>query len=454
MTTLKEKVVLITGGAQGLGLNTAAEFAEEGCVLILSDINESSLSEAKETLTAKGAEVYIYKIDVSIKEEVDKFAQQILEKFGKVDVIINNAGIGHHGELEETSLDTWKKLLDVNFLGPLYHIYAFLPSMKERGEGHIVNVSSGQAYFRMPTWGAYAAIKLAIGAVSEILHFELKKYNIDVTTVYPYMINTGFYEKVESESLGGKLSMLLLPLYSQKPSTVSRIIFNAIKNKKKVEMVNPINYIAKYLHFFPLSSNITNTALTFAMAKGTNSNNQKSRIYKLLKSTFNSVGNLVEKTSGGLGFSMDELMIGEHEFNEGEGPKGKLPFQFKVNWGVDSLAKWSNPFDDSFLINNLEGTISIGGLGEEIPCKGKLELKYFDEQKIRYTFDFSVDDKDYEYIGEKSQIYPWNLPYSHTTCFGVVKEKTTGNPISKSITHFQLEDLPEFISSFKLKTAL
>ncbi len=165
------------------------------------------------------------------------------------------------------------------------------------------------------------------------------------------------------------------------------------------------------------------------------------------------MSSLIEKTKGGLGFSMDELMIGEHEFVENFGPAGKFPFQFKVNWGVDSLAKWSNPFDESFLINNLEGTISIGGLGEEIPCKGKLELKYFEDQKIKYSFNFTVDGKEYEYLGEKSQIYPWNLPYSHTTCFGVVKEKATNQVISNSITHFQLEDLPEFIRSLKLNKA-
>jgi len=453
MTSIKGKVVLITGGAQGLGLNAAGEFAEEGSILILTDINEVSLSEAKSILEAKGAEVHTYKVDVTVKKEVEKLAEKVLEKFGKVDIIINNAGIGHHAELEETSLDTWRKLMDVNFWGPLYHIYAFLPSMKERREGHIVNVSSGQAFFRMPTWGAYSAIKLAIGAVSEILHFELEKYNIQVTTIYPYMINTGFYDDIEYGTFAGKLSKLFLPLYSQKPDTVGRIIFKAVKNKKKVEMVNPINSIVKYIHFFPFSSNATNRILTSALSEGSDEAGSKGRISKLLESTFKTVEDLVERTTGSVGFSIDELMIGQHEFTKGSGPKGKFPFQFKVNWGVDSITRWSNPFMESFLINDLEGTISIGGMEDDIPCKGKLELKYFDGQKIRYIFDFMVDGKEYEYIGEKRHIYPWNLPYSHTTCFGEVKEKQSGKVISNSVTHFQLEDLPEFVKSLKLKTA-
>ena len=453
MRSLINKVVLITGGAQGLGLNAAGEFAEEGSILILTDINKDSLAEAKSILEAKGAEVHTYTVDVTVKKKVDELADKVLKKFGKVDVMINNAGIGHHADLEETSLDTWRKLMDVNFWGPLYHIYAFLPSMKERGEGHIVNISSGQAFLRMPTWGAYSAIKLAIGAVSELLHFELEQYNIRVTTVYPYMINTGFYNDIEYATFVGKLSKVFLPLYSQKPSTVGRIIFDAVKNEKKVEMVSPINTIMKYLHFFPLSSNVTNRMITSVLSEGNKEAKPKSRISQLFESAFNTVEQLVDRTTGGVGFSIDELMIGDHEFTEGSGPEGRLPFHFRVNWGVDSLAKWSNPFEESFLINDLEGTISIGGMKEDIPCKGKLELKYFDEQKIRYTFDFKIGAKAYEYVGEKRQIYPWNLPYSHTTCFGVVKEKKSGKVISNSITHFQLEDLPEFVKSLKLKRA-
>ena len=131
MKASSKKTVLITGGAQGLGLNIAGEYAKEGCRLILTDIDTDSLTEGKAIMKSKGAEVHIYKVDVSVKEEVDKLAKCILKKFGHVDILINNAGLGHHQDLEDTTVETWQKLMDVNFWGPLYHIYAFLPSMKE-----------------------------------------------------------------------------------------------------------------------------------------------------------------------------------------------------------------------------------------------------------------------------------------------------------------------------------
>lgn len=448
---MKGKTVLITGGAQGLGLNAAGEFAKDGSILILTDINEDSLAEGKEIMESKGAEVHTYKVDVTVKEEVDKLAKDVLKKFGNIDVLINNAGLGHHQDLEDTSMETWQKLMDVNFWGPLYHIYAFLPSMKERGDGHIVNVSSGQAFFQMPSWGAYSAVKNGIGTASEILRYELEKYNIKVTTIYPYMINTGFYNDVESESIGGRLSMLLLPLYSQKPATVGKIVYSAVKKKKSVEMVNPLNYVGKYLHFFPAASNITNKVLASTMTKQQPKKKKKKGAIKLLENSFNTFEKIFNKTSGGLGFNMEELMIGEHEFTEGSGPKGKFPFQFNVVWGTKNLAKWGNPFKKSFLINDLEGTINIGGLKDDIPCKGKLELKYFDEQKIRYSFDFTIDEVDYQFVGEKRNIYPWNLHNSHTTCFGEVTEKESQKVISTSVTHFRLSDIPEFVSSLKFE---
>jgi len=441
---------LITGGAQGLGLSMAEEFVKSGSVLILTDINKETLNESQITLQNKGAEVHTYVVDVTNKKAVNKMAKDVLLKFGSIDVLINNAGLGHTQDLEDTTLETWEKLMNVNFWGPLYHIYAFLPSMKEKGEGQIVNVSSGQAFFKMPSWGAYSAIKAGIGAASEVLRFELEKYNIKVTTVYPYMINTGFYNDVETDSLGGKLSMMLLPLYSQKPSTVGKIVHKAVRKEKGVEMVNPINYIGKYLNFFPLASTISNKII----AKALNSNRShlpKKGIAKAIEKTFETSESLFNSLTGGVGFNMEELMIGEHEFTEGNGPEGKHPFHFKVVWGPKNLAKWSNPFQEDFFINDLEGTISIGGLKDDVPCKGKLELKYFDEQKIRYTFDFNIDGVDYEYIGEKVNIYPWNLHYSHTTCFGKVTNKETNEVISDSITHFRFEDAPAFVKSLKLQ---
>jgi short-subunit dehydrogenase len=449
-TKLKAKLVLITGAAQGIGFHTAAEFANAGANLILTDINAEKLEEARKSLSGKGVKVETYTVNVADKEAVQLLADSVLEKHGKLDILINNAGIGHHDELEDTSLETWEKLINVNFWGSLYHIYAFLPAMKEAGEGHIVNVSSGQAFFRMPTWGAYAAIKLAMGVISEIMHYELKRYNIKVTTVYPYMVNTGFYKDVESDTIGGKLSMLLLPLYSQKPETVAKIIFKAVSRGKRVEMVNPLNTVAKYLNTFPISSDIMNKLLTFFLSESNEKLVEKIPGLQMAIFTIMSLNARVQDAAGNIGFKMDEIMQGEHEFENGFGPAGKKRMIFKVNWGTNQLIDWLNPFSDNFMVNDLEGTVSIDGLCEDEPCSGKLELKYFSEQKIRYTFEFETEEEAYIFVGEKRNIYPWNLPYSHTCCFGELRLKDSNELVSTSITHFRLDTLPEFLSSFQI----
>lgn len=451
-TNLKGKHVLITGAAQGIGLETAIQFAEAGSHLVLTDINEEKLAAAKRTIEEYGVGVWTYVVDVSDKEQVETVAKTVEKEIGCLDILINNAGVGHHGELDETSLNTWKKLIDVNLWGPLHHIYAFLPLMKEQGSGHIVNVSSGQAFFRLPTWGAYAAIKLAIGVISEILHYELKKYNIKVTTVYPYMVNTGFYTGVETKGLGSKLSMALLPLYSQKPETVAKIIFKAVKKGKRIEMVNVLNHFAKYMHVLSPVSNAINNALTWALSSKNKEDKEKDyAILETLAGLFETLGDQVNNFAGEVGFCMDEIMSGDHEFVDEERKKeGKLPMEFKVTWGAESLTDWMNPFNPEFMTNTLEGTVTIGGLCEDTPCEGVLELRYFDQQKIRYTFDFEVDGEDYRFVGEKRNIYPWNLPYSHTCCFGELRKADTNELISNSITHFRWETLPEFLGSFQL----
>ena len=150
------------------------------------------------------------------------------------------------------------------------------------------------------------------------------------------------------------------------------------------------------------------------------------------------------------GFRIDEVMTGEHEFEPGLGPDGKHFFEFAVTWGAPSTIAFLRPSSGSFFSADLEGSVTVGGLCERAPCKGTLELKYFTERKIRYTFDFGVEGTGYQFVGEKVNILPWNLPVSHTTCFGTLKESESGKLISRSVTFFKLHKAPSFLHSFRL----
>jgi hypothetical protein len=151
-----------------------------------------------------------------------------------------------------------------------------------------------------------------------------------------------------------------------------------------------------------------------------------------------------------LGFAVDEVMSGYHRFEPGFGSAGRLPMEFRVTWGTKNLRRYLDPKGDRFLVNNLEGSVSIGCLCKDVPCKGTLELKYFSEQAIRYSFVFEIDGKAYHYVGEKVNIWPWNLHVSHTICFGTLVETETGKLVSRSVTRFRLRTFPAFLASFRL----
>lgn len=152
---------------------------------------------------------------------------------------------------------------------------------------------------------------------------------------------------------------------------------------------------------------------------------------------------------GRLGFRIVETMTGSHEFEDGRGPKGSHPFSFEARWGTANLGEWLKPSSGKFLVADLEGTVTAGGLGRNLPMTGRVELRYFKDRKIRYVFDFQNGNKAYRFTGEKVNIRPWNLPVSHTTCFGVVTEKESGRLISRSVTHFRLRTIPRFLGSLR-----
>jgi hypothetical protein len=155
-------------------------------------------------------------------------------------------------------------------------------------------------------------------------------------------------------------------------------------------------------------------------------------------------------SEGRVGFRMDEVMSGEHAFEPGCGPEGRHRMHFDVSWGPRDLKRFVNPFDDGFGVSELEGRVSIDFLCQDAPCRGTFHLRYFTDHTIRYDFEFDAQGRRHRFVGEKVNIWPWNLPYSHTTCFGTVVEVESGKLVSRSVTHFRLHTLPAFVASLRL----
>jgi len=162
------------------------------------------------------------------------------------------------------------------------------------------------------------------------------------------------------------------------------------------------------------------------------------------------LGRTARALSGDIGFTVTEALDGEHEFAPPFGPAEKRPMGFRVTWGPRRLGPWLDPAGEQFLASDLWGSVTVDGLCREAPCAGRLELRYLRDRSIRYVFDFEVNGTPYRFAGEKVQIRPWNLPWSHTTCFGTITRRDTGQLVSTSVVRFRLRRLPAFLASFRL----
>jgi len=187
---IKGKVVVITGASSGLGEATARLLAAEGATVVLGARRVERLKSLANELTGKGGKALAVATDVTDRDQVKKLVDTTVQKFGRIDVIINNAGLMPQSLLERVKVDEWDRMIDVNIKGVLYGIAAALPYMKQRKSGHIINVSSVAGHKVRPGATVYAATKHAVRAISEGLRQEMKPYNIRTTVISPGAVAT------------------------------------------------------------------------------------------------------------------------------------------------------------------------------------------------------------------------------------------------------------------------
>jgi NAD(P)-dependent dehydrogenase (short-subunit alcohol dehydrogenase family) len=188
---LDGKSVFITGGARGLGLVLAREFAREGARIAICGRDADELERAEHDLRQRGAEVITVRCDVTDRADVDRAVDSVLKIFGTIDILVNNAGLIQVGPFEEMTVDDFEATLRTHFWGPLYTTLAVLPAMRRRGMGRIVNISSIGGRISVPHLLPYSASKFALTGLSEGLRAALAQENIHVTTVLPGLMRTG-----------------------------------------------------------------------------------------------------------------------------------------------------------------------------------------------------------------------------------------------------------------------
>ncbi len=232
---LRNKVVLITGGSRGLGLVLARQLAAEGAKIAICARSIDQLRRAEQELRARGAEVLAVPCDLSVQEEVETLVERVRARFGRVDVLINNAAIIQIGPLENLSVEDFHEAMNTNFFGPLYAILAVLPQMRQRREGRIVNVASVGGKVGLPHLLPYTASKYALGGFSKGLRAEVAKDGIVVTTVFPNLTRTGSSRNTivkgqhQKEYAWFKIADAL-PLLSDTAENTAAEIIEALKN--------------------------------------------------------------------------------------------------------------------------------------------------------------------------------------------------------------------------------
>lgn len=201
--SLRGRLCFITGAASGIGRAVAERAARDGARLVLTDINAEALQTVAASIRQNGGDVLDSRaLDIADIEQVRAYAQDIHGRFGSADVLMNIAGISIWGTVETLTHEQWRRVVDINLMGPIHVIECFVPRMIEaqRG-GHIVNVSSAAGLFGLPWHAAYSASKFGLRGVSEVLRFDLERHGIGVSLVCPGGVDTGLVQTLEVAGL-------------------------------------------------------------------------------------------------------------------------------------------------------------------------------------------------------------------------------------------------------------
>lgn len=252
MKEFNGKLVLVTGAGSGIGRETAVAFAKAGARLVLTDINDDGTAQTEALIEQHGGIASRYVVNVTDAAAMKKLAERVQRELGVVDVLVNNAGIGSAGRFLDTTLETWRKVIDVNLMGVVHGCHAFLPAMVERGEGgHVVNLSSMAGYFAAPDMPVYAASKFAVLGFSESLRGDMAEHGIGVTAICPGVINTGIIAATIMEGDMGKESVRgkVQALYEKRnftPAQVAAAILDAVRRNQAVRPVSPESWAMYY----------------------------------------------------------------------------------------------------------------------------------------------------------------------------------------------------------------
>ena len=258
MKILKDKTAAVTGAASGLGRMLAVNLASEGCHLALADIDAPGLQETAKLIGGR-VDVTTHVVDVSRREQVFQFADEAAGRHGGVDIIINNAGVALGDFLESVPLEDFEWLMGVNFWGVVYGVMAFLPYLKKRPEGHIVNISSINGIIPTPNNGPYCTSKFAVRGYTKTLMQEMQGTPIRVSLVYPGGVKTSIVRNARINRTMPELDaekvrqMYEDEIFRLPADKAAKIIISGLRhNKKRIRVGADAKILDWLMRLFPV----------------------------------------------------------------------------------------------------------------------------------------------------------------------------------------------------------
>ncbi len=254
---MRGKTVLITGGSRGLGIAMAREFGRAGARLALCARSGEELAMASRDLTAAGAEVFTIACDIGSREGAQRAVEETAQRFGQLDVLVNNAGIIQVGPVETAEIEDFEQAMNTMFWGTVYVTLAALPHLKRQSEARIVNITSVGGKVSVPHLLPYCCAKFAAAAFSEGMRAELAKTGVKVVTIAPGLMRTGSYLnaifKGDAESEAAWFSAASsLPGITISASRAARQIADATRSGRAEKVLTtPANVMARFHGLFP-----------------------------------------------------------------------------------------------------------------------------------------------------------------------------------------------------------
>ena len=273
MSFFQGKTAIVTGAGSGIGRALAFALADAGCRLVITDIAQERIDQAVDELRDRGAEVEGYRVDHSKLDEVKSFTERFFEKWGHVDILCQNAGVGLGGRFVETSLEEWEWVMGINFWGAVYMLNLFVPGMIEHGGGSILLTASDAGLAPLPFSSAYNATKYGVVAVGETIRTELFEHNIKVSLLCPGDIKTNIIRDGPLhiyDSTGRSNKPAIEKYYETKgtdPAVVAAAALRGLERDKAIIVVPWIHH-GYLILLHRISPQLYHAAMRFAYTKG------------------------------------------------------------------------------------------------------------------------------------------------------------------------------------------